>query len=325
MKKKKRTSIKIFKLIIPALIAFLLVVAAADAIVVYRITHPARIGLDSTPQDYQDIWAGQPSWSEESWKNQDGTESKGWLLRRPAGSPAVVLSHGYGSNRSELLNLGVALWKEGYFVLLYDLRGHGLSPVKWTSLGEYESDDLVAGIRHLKGLKDSSGKPLIDADRIGLYGVSTGGYASLIAATRERSVKAVAVDSVYPTADRFARMEMNRLLGMSNRLINNILYLGMLCYFPGKFGSTSANQAVREYQNVKLLFIAGADSGDLRLATGEVFTQSISNKEMLQVQHTRLSRLYLKDGTLYDQQVVNFFRRPDVLPVEKQKTAGRRQ
>src|SRR5215510_76100 len=102
----------------------------------------------------------KPMWYDEKWRNSDGTQSVGWLLLQEKVAPTVILSHGYGSNRSDQLTLGFELWKSGYHVLLYDLRGHGESPVKWSGLGTYEKEDLISAIGFTQGLKGDSGEPI---------------------------------------------------------------------------------------------------------------------------------------------------------------------
>src|SRR5215467_7214227 len=120
-----------------------------------------------------------PMWFEEKWKNADSTQTFGWFLSQGKPAPAIILSHGYGSNRSELITLAFELWKSGFHVLMYDLRGHGESPVKWSGLGTYEKDDLLSAIKFMKNRKNETGQDLLDG-RVGLYGVDLGGYLSLV-------------------------------------------------------------------------------------------------------------------------------------------------
>src|SRR5262245_52427279 len=205
--KKARVALKrVFWVFIPPVLVLVVGVAALDFYFIHRLAHPARIELYGTPRDFQLILQ-KPMWYEETWKNSDSTQTVGWLLSQGKPSAGIVLSHGYGSNRSEMLTLAFEFWKAGYNVLLYDLRGHGESPVKWSGLGTYEKDDLLSAIKFLRTQKTDKGEELCDG-RIGLYGVDIGGYVSLIASSQTPMVKAVAVDSVYPDVARYMSYQL---------------------------------------------------------------------------------------------------------------------
>jgi esterase/lipase len=76
-------------------------------------------------------------------------------MKGGVGAPAVILLHGYGADRSWLLNLAVKLNESTNFTVLWpDLRGHGENPpVRWTLFGGVDGDDARAAIEYLRGLK----------------------------------------------------------------------------------------------------------------------------------------------------------------------------
>ncbi|MEW6731197.1 MAG: alpha/beta fold hydrolase [Acidobacteriota bacterium] len=313
-RQQKRTLATVAKFVLPTIAIFLVVSAAMTAYAIHYITHPTgNKNYAATLKDYEllGIFIAQ---SEESWPLKNGGQGSGWLLRAATGAPLIVLSHGYEHNLADLLSLGVGLQRAGYHVLLYDIRGHGQSKVELTSLGEYETDDILSAIEHVKTLKDPDGNPLIDKDRIGLYGVSIGGYASLVAASKEPTVKAVVVDAVYPDVRRFVQIRIKQLSGLSNQLTDFLTDLGMKSFVSGKYGSTSALTAVRSYTDVKQLYILGKDAGDLLQSTSDVYNQALPFKETVEVPKSRINILYKNDQDVYDPVVVDFFRRPDVLP-----------
>ena len=153
---------------------------------IHRMTHPPRTQFYGSPRDFQVILQ-RPMWFDDKWRNSDATQSAGWFLSRGKPAPVVILSHGYGSNRSELLTLAFELWKAGYHILLYDMRGHGESPVKWSGSAVRERRSLSA-IKFLRTKKTDGGQELIDG-RVGLYGVDMGGYISLSLPPRTRQSK----------------------------------------------------------------------------------------------------------------------------------------
>lgn len=91
----------------------------------------------------------------------------------PAGVP-VLLSHGWGSNRSTVLPFARALRDAGHPVLVYDYRGHGRSgPAPYVTIRHYR-EDTVAAARWLG--ERYPGRPLV------LSGHSMGGAATVLAA-----------------------------------------------------------------------------------------------------------------------------------------------
>jgi pimeloyl-ACP methyl ester carboxylesterase len=317
MKVKRTTWTRlILRILVPALLGCLALSIAVDLMVVRKLTHPQRRRPATGPQDYLEISNVQLPWSDEQWSTADNAVAHGWLLRRAAGSPAIIISHGYGNgaNRSDHLDLGVDLWRAGFTVLLYDLRGHGESSVDWSSLGDYESDDLVSAITYIKTVKDTTGKQLVDPNRIGLYGVSLGGYASLVAAARDSSVRAVAADSVYPTPDSFARILTKEQFGVSNEMINGVVEWGLRATFTSHYNTTSAIESVRGYQDVRLLLIGGANATDLRLATGLVYIQSLEPRQITEVAYSRIERLNGPDSNTYNQIIIDFFKHGNTAP-----------
>jgi pimeloyl-ACP methyl ester carboxylesterase len=255
-------------------------------------------------------------WSEEKWKNSDSTESVGWFLSQGRPAPAIILSHAYGSNRSELLTLSFELWKAGYGVLVYDLRGHGESPVKWCGLGMYEKDDILSAIKHLKTLKNEAGQELLDG-RLGLYGAGLGGYASLAAFGQDPTVKAIAADSPYRDVNHFINHRFKTYVGegsdWANRLADSpwtirLTELVMQAYLMRRADAETALQSIGGSSDKKVLFITGKDAGSLQDTTRELFNQTKCQKDFAEVEHTRLDRLYNEASEVYDARVVAFFK-----------------
>lgn len=314
----KRTlpALRALKIVAPAAILLILLVSAAVGAVVYKLTHPKPAPLDISPVDYQELAGQELLWSDEQWKSIDGLDVHGWFLRGKPSAPAIVLSHGEGQTRSDLLRLGVRLWSAGYNVVLYDLRGHGQSAVNWSSLGKYEADDLVRGLQRLKELRDANQKPFFDTTRIGLYGVGVGGYASIVAAAQTENVRAVVVDSVYSDIPRFVHGQLKEAFGLNNRTSDFLIDLGLNLYLGSAGNQITAAEAIRSFQHIPLLMLTSNNAGELRLSTGDLFLQAQQPKEIRDLPRSRLTRLYGPEAQEYDKVVIDFFRRPDVFPLK---------
>ena len=173
---------------------------------------------------------------------------------------------------------------------------------------------MVSAITYLKTVKDTTGNTLVDPNGIGLYGVSLGGYASLVAAARDSSVRAVAADSVYPTPDNFARILTKEQFGVNNEMINTVVDWGLKASFMSHYNTTSAIDSVRGYQDVRLLLIGGANATDLRLSTGLVYIQSLEPRQITEVASSRIERLNGPDSKTYNQIIIDFFKRGNTAP-----------
>ncbi len=107
-----------------------------------------------------------------------------------ASYPAIILIHQGGSSHKEWLELPLfkALLKEGYAVLAYDVRMHGLSG-KDGEFGDLFNNpkraplDLQAAIKFLKQDKR------IDTNRIGIIGTSIGANLACVASSNNYGIK----------------------------------------------------------------------------------------------------------------------------------------
>ena len=324
-KKKLVLFKRIFWVFVPAVLVFVVGVGALGFYMIHRLSHPARTSLYGSPRDFQLILQ-RPMWYDEKWKNSDGTPAVGWLLLRDRPAPAIILSHGYGANRSELLTMSFELWKSGYNVLLYDLRGHGESPVKWSGLGTYERDDLLSAIKFLKERKSEKGELILDG-RVGLYGVDLGGYASLAASAEDPTIKAVAVDSVFPDVNHFVNAQLKGGIGgneMGNRLVDSewtkrLSQLTMQMYLLRREDGAPALEAVSTAAGRNMLFITANDTGVYDLMTRELYNAARGQKELVEMPHSHMGRLYEKEAATYDARIVTFFQQAMPVAADKKK------
>jgi dipeptidyl aminopeptidase/acylaminoacyl peptidase len=126
----------------------------------------------------------------------DGARLHGTLLL-PEGRgphPAVVLVHGSGElTAAMMLRNAWRLRGSGYAVLAYDKRGVGRSTGEYSTIGPGNSDrmfgllagDALAAVDLLCARRD------IDRARVGLVGISQGGWIAPLAASRSVRVRFV--------------------------------------------------------------------------------------------------------------------------------------
>jgi dipeptidyl aminopeptidase/acylaminoacyl peptidase len=119
--------------------------------------------------------------------SRDGVELAAWLVPSPTARATVVLVHGYTANRDFTFPVAAMLHPR-FHVLAPDLRAHGESGGKVTTLGYLERQDVLATVdqvtRRLSG-------------PIGVLGVSMGAVAAVLAAAEDRRIAAVVADSPF--------------------------------------------------------------------------------------------------------------------------------
>jgi pimeloyl-ACP methyl ester carboxylesterase len=122
----------------------------------------------------------------------DGLHLRAWLATGSKNRPAVVIVHGLSDSLESYADVGDTLHARGHTVLLLDLRGHGGSQGRVTTLGAREREDVRAAMEHLRR------ESLADRGLI-LMGWSMGAAAVLRAAADRDDVRAVIVESPYDT------------------------------------------------------------------------------------------------------------------------------
>ncbi len=134
-----------------------------------------------------------------SFLSRDGTRLAGWFVPPagdlPAPRPGIVLSHGHGRSRAELLPHADFLHRAGFAVLAFDYRHRGQSGGGAVTMGLDERGDLQAAVDTL------TAQPEVDASRIGVFGMSMGGVVALLLAASDSRIRAVVAEAPYATRD----------------------------------------------------------------------------------------------------------------------------
>ena len=148
-------------------------------------------------------------------------------LRPPAGLPAVILVHGYLANGAFLERPWVKdLTARGYATLVLDRRGAGnsdgdlwLRPQPAPHLDDV-APDIRAAIAELRTLQ-----PVVDADRLAIFGHSDGATAALEAASADWAVRATVAVSASVAPGEFvnhvAPQDLLLIYGAEDRFVLN--------------------------------------------------------------------------------------------------------
>jgi pimeloyl-ACP methyl ester carboxylesterase len=284
----------------------------------YTASHPPTHPYLVMPEQFVRISPRAVKATEETWANADGTKARGWLLRGAEGSPAVVLLHGYGGDRSWLFNLGVKINETTDFtVLCPDLRGHGQNPaISTTTFGAREADDLASAVAFLQSLKTQQQRPLVGS-AVGAYGVELGADAALAAAARadsRKSIKSLVLDSVPASSDDVLRGALRERAGLAGSTFFRLARFFEKIYSLGAYESAPACTAAAALDGRKVLLLSGADAGDLRASTEELArcfpdASSVEVKTDLPLTGLRVSSATGEAGEAYDHLIIDFFQR----------------
>jgi predicted MFS family arabinose efflux permease/alpha-beta hydrolase superfamily lysophospholipase len=258
----------LFCLVLPWLASFLITKARTRPNERIRVETPASLGAN-----FEDV----------SFTSLDGNRLSGWYLPSRSERTTIVMTHGLFRSRYELLERGVELWKEGYGILLYDLRRHGKSQAEYSTMGFEERKDVRAAVDFVR--------KTAPADRIVLMGVSMGAAATLLAAAENPEIEAVIAESSFLS-------------------FNNVVYhhfaLGKIPQFPFaplfvRFTAWRMNFSPAEFDILEavkkidrpILFIGG--TADNRMPNEQVL------EPMYQAAAHPLKRKYIVNGARHGQ------------------------
>lgn len=230
------------------LLGIVLLVIALSCIVVYANTHPPRYPLNVPPSLYQG------EYEDVSFVTKDGLTLAGWLIkpdRSGKKTPAIIICHGLGANKSDFTDLAVSLARRGYLVLTFDFRAHGDSEGSRSSLGYHEKNDVIAALHYL------ASRPEADQGRIGIFGFSLGGSTAILAAAETRKFRAVAVDSAFTSLRDQARQAITGFYHLPAFPFVNLSVLGYELYFQTTVKSIDPESVIGAIAPAPVLIIAG--------------------------------------------------------------------
>ncbi len=315
MVKTKRIFKSLYRLIFPIVLLLTLAIVGASVWLFHTASVPPRTEYLVTPEHYGQFSTRGARVTDENWANQDGTSSRGWLLKGAENLPAVVFLHAYGADRSRVLDLAVKLNEATNFtVLMPDERGHGLNAtVSASSFGGCEADDAAAAVEYLRGLKTENQTALVGKN-IGFYGVEMGALAALSTAAKDDSIKALALDSVPNDSDKVLAAAVDRRFPFASFVTAKFAAFGSRFYFyNGCYRRDSACDTAKSLNNRQVLLLAGADATDLQDSTVKLsrcFSNSmkVETKTNLNPSGYSLISASLEQSTAYDQSVIEFFK-----------------
>lgn len=153
---------------------------------VYRSLNPVRAPILKDPLTQLGV-----KFHDVVFPSRDGWILSGWYIP-PKNGATVILTHGMGGNRLDLMHIASVLAEREFGLLMYDMRAHGRSTGNLGTRGWLEVNDLNGAADYLLT------RPEVDQNRIGAMGFSLGGQITIRAAAENNSIKAMIAEDPSP-------------------------------------------------------------------------------------------------------------------------------
>jgi pimeloyl-ACP methyl ester carboxylesterase len=278
-----------------ALLFFGVVATSAIAgFLVYRIVKPQR----SSSEINMDSFPGRPD--AVTFSVPGAGHREGWFFPGLVGAPTIVLCHGYGSSRGELLTLVSALQDHQYNVFVFDFVAHGKND-GITSFGFHEADEVRSAIDELARRSD------VDPDHFGLWGYNLGAYAALREAENDKRVRALILDSVYDAPEEMVKIgvEKEGMAGIPLMARSAEVSFGWINHKYNK--EKPLTWKLDSVAGIPKLFIEAADDPELAGIAQKMFRSAPEPKEQVTILHGNFVNMDDADKRAYENRVVSFF------------------
>jgi pimeloyl-ACP methyl ester carboxylesterase len=186
-------------------------------------------------------------------KTSDGEKIGGWLVRGGRRKGAVLLLHGVGGSRGEMLPVMQWLVERGYSVLAISFRGHGDSIGNIVDFGWSARHDVVAAIGFLR--QECPGQPVY------IVGRSMGAAAAIFAAKElQGDVAGYFLEQPYKDLESAVWCRLHKHVPCG---VDWVAYLGLRLwapvFLPVSPDEISPYEHVRDIpENVPIVFATGS-------------------------------------------------------------------
>jgi len=259
----------------------------------YRSVHPSRLlayfGMTpkATDLEYEEI----------VFRSRDGLRLCGWFVQRGNGA-TIILAHGLSGSCSSMIFHAALLAKDGYSVLMLDLRAHGSSQGDTSTFGILEANDILGAVDYLLT------RPGVDPGKIGALGISLGAQAVLRAANQTDRLKAIVLEGLgsMSLADHGGRP--TTLRRWINYPINWFLYtLGD--WMTGIRNPESTSSVLAKVKSVKMLISCGRKME--QYFNRRFYDAARQPKVLWEIPKAVHAGGYVQDPKVYKEKVCRFF------------------
>lgn len=229
---------------------------------------------------------------------------KGWyVLADKPSSKTIMICHGWGANKSDILSFTSFLAARGGYNLFYfDFRNHGDSGGSRSSLGKYEIQDILSAYEFVKRTRPGLCR------QTALFGFSMGAGAAVGAASKLPEIAGVVAENPFSSFDdvvaRFAKLyykvPRTPLVDITLAFVRLRLGFNPNDYSPVKY--------IAEVSPRPLLIIQGGSDQRMPPRVGKELYEAAKNpKELWIVEGADHGEAYMKSGRRYELKLLEFF------------------
>lgn len=232
----------------------------------------------------------------------DGVWLSGWLIARDPQEPWIILCHGLGTNRADLLDLASALAKARFNTFLFDFRAHGESQGRATSFGWREQRDLEGALVLL------GKQPGVPDRPYGVLGVSMGGAVALTVAAMDERIGAVVADSSYEQLGRSLTHHLQLLYHLPRIPFSWFIHSAYRIRFGAWPKQMSPTDSISKISPRPVLLMYGRNDRRVPAEHAErLFQAAREPRELWMVPHAGHLEALSTDPSAYLARIVSFF------------------
>ena len=232
----------------------------------------------------------------------DGKWLKGCLILKDRRQPTVILLHGLGTNKSDVIEFANFLYQADYNVFIFDFRAHGESEGMVSSFGYREQRDLEGAIKELSERSD------ITAGNYGVFGISMGAAVAIMVGERNPQIKAIVVDSPYLNLEKSISDHAKFLYHFPKFPIATFSILAYRLRFWVNSKSISPLKAIGQISPRPVFIINGEDDPRMLASDAKKLYEAAKEpKQLWLVPGAGHLEGYSVAGNEYKRRVVDFF------------------
>jgi hypothetical protein len=233
----------------------------------------------------------------------DGLRLSAWEFHGEPAPATFILIHGWGGAKEVMDDQIVFLRGEGLDVVAIDLRNHGESEGRVTSVGYHEAGDVEAAIRHVRA------SPHL-AQNVFLWGQSMGAVAALRAAERDPSVRGVIAESGYASLRETARHYVRLFLGRIPAALTGVILYLVRRRARIDIEELEMDRCVARITKPSVLFVAGAEDARMppEIARRLYAACAAAHKALFIAPHGDHARIFQACRPEYEERVRRFVR-----------------
>lgn len=240
-----------------------------------------------------------------SFTTSDEINIKGWFLKQafPVSS-TIIVCHGLGTNKSDVLPFAGFLFRGGYNILLFDFRGHGESEESICSFGPCEENDLKGAVDYLKQYRPA------EAKKIGILGGSMGAAIALSFSKKSPDISAIVSDCSFSDLPSALIHHVHYFYHIPKYPFGYIMLVSYALYFRKNPADFSPVKSLQQNPHLKgVLLIHGSHDAQILPSNAQkLYDSALCPKDLVIAPGASHFESYSVLGRQYEEKVLAFFK-----------------